>query len=493
MNKRTLVHPHAPHSETYIPRVLPGVLGNFDMTMNFVAVVFLVVNSIRVSSAGPVSIFYWFLGLICFFLPALLAVGQLGRMYPNEGSTYNWTYRGLGRFWSFFCTLLFWLPNPVGMVGVLSMAFYFLRGLNSGWFVEPWQQGVSIIGVIVFVAVFSLQRLRVIQNVVNIVVLLNIFSVALVGLAALIWLLGGHQPATDLASSRAWAISPQNMSMLGVVALAYLGLHVPAISGAETTSKFSPTRYLFWGSLIVVLSYVMVNLAVLLIEGPRVAILGPFAIVDMADQVFGKTVGNIVAVINLAAYPVKCAITSSIFARLLMVASVDRFLPLGLCKLNHNRAPVNAILFQTLLALLFAAVIYFLPYITPLLNPQTLSPVVASVCLAMLTLLWTLSTLVIFINLLVAYIRDRQKFHQCRKVPMPLIWLSMFIGPFVCVLALVVVFAASEAENVLTDMRWQLLVGGLTVICLILAFTASLLVTSEAAWQDQARNEVSST
>src|SRR5207244_12317708 len=72
------------------------------------------------------------------------------------------------------------------------------------------------------------------------------------------------------------------------------------------------------------------------------------------------------------------ALFNSIFARLLLVAALDRRLPRSLGKLDENRVPLNAIIFQTTVAVLFAAIVFLLPYLISDRKSTRLNPVTRS-------------------------------------------------------------------------------------------------------------------
>jgi amino acid transporter len=174
------------------------------------------------------------------------------------------------------------------------------------------------------------------------------------------------------------------------------------------------------------------------------------------------------------------------FARLLMVASVDRRLPIGLGKLNKNRAPANAIIFQTVVAIVFVLLAFLAPYFITLTRPVDLANEVFTISLSALTLMWAISTSFLFVDLAVLYFRDRQFMRQHLIVPMPILWVCIIVAPVACVLAIVVTLYYSPIPQLIGNSQWGYLVGGLTAGCLIIAAVASMFATSEAAWQDQA-------
>ena len=171
------------------------------------------------------------------------------------------------------------------------------------------------------------------------------------------------------------------------------------------------------------------------------------------------------------------------FARLLLVASIDQRLPISLGKLNNNRIPANAILFQTMVAVIFTALVFIVtPYAVNLAKPADLAVEVYNVSQAGATLVWAISTAFFFINLASLYIRDKTKFHRLRIFPMPILVISVILGPIACLLAIVDTLFIAWIPQI-SNMYWLYTVGGLTTICIIIAAIGGVLANSEARWQ----------
>ncbi|QBD79649.1 amino acid permease [Ktedonosporobacter rubrisoli] len=478
------------YSEVYVPQTMPTALGAFDMTMLFVMIMFFINNPVSSIGAGAASILYWIIGALVFYIPCVVAATQLGTMFPHEGSTYNWTHKALGGFWSLFATVSFWVPGLLGMLGSASIAVSFLQGLNSHWLTAPWQQWLVLIIIFAFAAVLSLQRLQTVKYVINVTTLLTMGVVVLLGLAALWWLLSGHQAATSFNQASNWRIDASGFPFLGSVILAYLGADVSLNLGGELANRDIVKRHLGWGGTIVIIGYLVVTLALLVVLGPKHANDGPFAIITVVDQVFGRFMGDIAAICVIAFFPVFVTLMNIAFGRLLMATSIDRRFPIGLARLNRHRVPKNAIIFQTIVVMVAASIFYLLPYVIPLGDPATLSGTIFTVSLSSLTLVWAVSTAFMFIDLLVLYIRDRKGFLEKLIFPMPVLWLCIIVAPLSCVAAIVLTLSYSGIPSMDND-TWRAVVSGMTVICLIAAAIGSMFATSEAAWQDQVTEESS--
>src|ERR1700681_4652135 len=188
-------------SERIAPGLLPKVAVPFDMVPIFVAIVLFAVQGSVVQPAGASAFVYWVLGFVTFLIPGAIVTGQLGLMFPGEGSIYVWTHKALGTFWGFFAGFCAWWPGILVMIATADLIVTMLQFLNSSWLQQPWQQGVVIVAVIWFSTLLSILRFRVTQNMVNVVFVIYGAAIAAVGLAGLAWLLGGHPAANDFSPS----------------------------------------------------------------------------------------------------------------------------------------------------------------------------------------------------------------------------------------------------------------------------------------------------
>lgn len=471
-------------SEEYVRKALPQSLGTFDMTMIFLMVLFFINIPVEMVEAGGSAFIYWIIGVLVFFLPCLIATAQLGHMFFHEGSLYNWTHKALGSFWSFFVGLSFWVSGILGMVGSAGIAVSFLQGLNGTWLAESRAQGVFIVFILIFSAILAMQRFRVLQHIVNIVTLLMLFLITLLGLGALIWLVGGHHAATNFTHSSGLTVQPNSYVLFSTVILAFLGASVPMTLGGEVADRKTITGHLFRGGVLVLAGYLLVTFALLVVVGPQAASGGPFVIIRTIDLVFGKSIGSLAAVCVIAFFLVLTALFNSIFARLLFVGALDRRLPLYLGKLDENRIPLGALISQTTVAVLFATVVFLLPYLISLGNPINLTNELFTLTLYAHSMIWAISSVFLFIDLLVLYVRDRKTFQTRRIFPMPLLWGSMIVAPVASILAIVATLLYSPIPQLIPTELWGGIVGALTVGWLVIAAVVSMFASGQAAWED---------
>ncbi len=477
-------------SEIYVRRTMPQLLSTFDLTMTFLMILFFINNPVGIIAAGPAAFSYWLLGACFFFLPCILATMQLSRLFPHAGSTYLWTEKALGSFWSLLAAVLFWIPGVLALVGVAAIGVALLQGLNASWFTQTWQQGLLLGVFVLFSALFALQRQRVLQNVVNVTMLLMLVVVGLLGIAVLYWLLTGHHNLmTDLSQGPSSGLTTAHLSAFSMVMLAYLGTNVSQLFAGETRSARAITRHVLYGAILVLVCYLIVTLALLVVLGPGAAAQGPFAIITLVDTVFGKAVGDIVAICAIAYCLVFCALLNSAFARLLMTMSIDRRLPISLSRLNKNRLPSTSILFQTGVALGFVVLIFlFLPYVLHLGRSADFAREVFTVTFSIVTLVWACASIFLFIDLLVLALRQRKLMMEQRVAPLFVLWYGIIVAPVVCLFTIVVTLGYSPLPQQIDNAQWFWLLIGLTLFCLLATGIGCAFASSEVMWQNGVRN-----
>src|SRR5438128_11031760 len=194
-------------SEEYVAKTMPPILGTLDMTATFLIIIFFITNATTAVAGGAAAFTYWALGAVTFFIPCVIATAQLGVMFPNEGSLYNWTHKAFGGYWSFFVAFCAWFPGVLVMIVAGDVIVVFRQGLNSNWLIAPWQQGLVIVGIIAISALIAVQRFRMVTNTINMVAVLIFIAVVLLGLAGIAWLAGGHPMATSFSHFSDWNIN----------------------------------------------------------------------------------------------------------------------------------------------------------------------------------------------------------------------------------------------------------------------------------------------
>ena len=456
---------------------MPPLLGTFDMTASYVLALLFLPRAVFTAAAGVLGLLYLVLGAIVFFIPCVIATAQLGVMFPHEGSLYNWTHQALGRYWGFFIGLCFWLTGVLAMVTATNAFVTIIEGMNNAWLTEPWQQGLVILALVALLAVLGTQRFRTVQNLLNLGFCLALVPVVLMILAAFVWLATGHHSMTSFTHPANWSITPGNFALFGLLTLNYLGASGPLNMAGEIAERRAVTRHLLWGTVIVCVCYFVCAFAVLVIRGQAIsnAAVLPFEVVTTVDMVLGKFVGDIVAVCLLS-----LCIWSALFyvvasSRVLLAAAIDQRIPTSLGMLNKYRVPASAIIFQSIATAAMTIVIFLIaPYAIRFEAATDLQTICYTITSAALTIVWTMATAFLFVNLLGVYLRNPKAFRLKRIFPMPVLGISAVVGFVACVLTIIDTLLNSWIAQLIGNDKWWSIVGGLTLACLIVAAIASM-------------------
>jgi len=457
------------------------------MTAVYLVAVFFIVNSVTAASGGAAAFTYLALGAIAFFIPCAIITAQLGVLHPHEGSLYNWTHRALGGYWSFFIGFCAWFPGVLVVVAGADIVVSYIQGLNANWLTQPWQQGLALAVIVIFSTVVALQRAQVLAIIANFAMGAIGLAVLLVGLSGVVFLLKGNPSATDFHQVSGWAINPGNIGLFGLITLAYLGTEVPLNMGGEMRRSGTVAivkNHLLWGTALVLVGYGIATWAVLVTQGSAAANIGGFAVVTTVDLALGHVASGVAAVCIMCFFVMVPVFYSVTFSRLLFAGGIDQRLPMRLARLNRNRAPAGAIIFQAVIAIIFTAAAFLVvPYVGSFgIKPSDLSIDVYNVSQATATLVWAISSSFFFVDVIVFYRRDRATFRRQRVLPLPVLWLCCLLGPLACLLAIVDTIKNSWIPQIGND-QWWWIVSGITAVLLVFAALGAMLASSEANWQ----------
>ena len=479
-------------SEDYVVRAMPAVLGQRDMTITYIMALFLISNAVSGAAGGPVSLIYLGLGALVFFVPCVVATTQLGVMFPHEGSLYNWTTKALNSFMGFFIGLCYWLTGILAVITAGSAFVTTLQGMNNAALSQPWQQGVVILSLLVVAGLVGWQRMRVTQNITNVIFLLTLFSVFLIGLAAIVWLIKGNPSATNFVDPTGWSVNPGNYFLFAIITLNYVGASGPLNMAGEIVGRGTPQlsriirKHLLWGTMVVVALYAIVALSVLVVRGAAIntAAVLPFEAFTAVNMTLGRPFGDIAAVCFMCYCVFAVIFYSYASARLLLVAGIDQRIPSRFGQLNKNRVPGFATIFQVCSAAFVAILIFIVvPYVDNFGgNTVTTSIEIYTVIAAATTLIWTIATTFFFVNLIFFYRQNPQAFRRLRQFPMWVIWLSVVVGGSACVLTIVGILIYPWIP-LIPNSQWWYLVGGLTLAVLIIAGLFSMFANSQATFE----------
>jgi len=389
-----------------------------------------------------------------------------------------------------FCA---WFPCILLMIVAADAVVGYLQGLNPNWLTQPWQQGLVLMLIVAFSGFIATRRFATTLNLVKVVLGIAFLAVFMTGFAGVVWLLKGHPIAASFKTPADWgfAWNPNGyytLALFAFIVQAFLGIEVPLNMGGEMTGRKPVTRHLFWGAMLVLVGYLVTSFG-LLVVNPNVPngsfyVSNPYAMVYAVKTALGPVAGNVIAVLIMCNFVVTPAIYSYAYARLLLVGGIDQRLPMRMARLNKNRVPANAIIFQTIVAMVFTAILFIvIPTFGGVFNAVALNQEVYNVVISASTLVWAISTAFLFINLVKFYFDDRKTFRKHLIFPMPVIWISILFGITTCAISIIGALLFSLIPQLISNNVWWLIVGGIAVVCLVVAALGGMIASSEADWQ----------
>jgi len=469
-------------SEKIAPVLVARTLGPFDLVVIFVAIVLFINNSSGTQFAGPSMYVFWIVAFLTFLITGGFVTAQLGRMFPEEGSLYVWTHKVLGPFWGFFAGFVAWWPGPMVMVaaGLLVAnfaqqvaAFFTCSGDPCAILTKNWELGIVILAVIWFSAAMSLLKMRVTQNYVNVQFFFYATAIFLIGLAGVVWLLKGNPSANAFAASE-WnpfrndngnaALGiPANLTFFSFAILALLGIETPLNMGVEVRGGEKAIRtYLFWGCLIVMVAYLWTTWGNM-VSVPLKTLNGTTGGAQAVGVAMGKGLGIFVALVLMWVFLTAAVVYNYAFARLLFVSGLEKRLPHQIGKVNRNKVPANAVILQTIIASIWAIIVYFL-----FGAGQSDSYKYFYALYAGLTIVWCISTALLFLDVFFAKRANPMRFEQERRVPMWVLYVSGAVGSLVNILAVLLIFVGSWYPPGWPKLAsWNLWMIGITAVSVI--------------------------
>ncbi len=480
-------------SERIAGGILPKVLNSFDMVAIFVAIVLFVSNSAGVAAgAGPAAYSYWILGFLTFLIPGAIVTGQLGLMFPGEGSIYVWTSKAFGPFMGFFAGFCAWWPGVLVMIATGDAVVSLIQQFNSSFLGEPWQQGLVIILVVVFSFFISILRFRVTQNFVNVVFVAYGGAILLIGIAGLLAVFGGHATKVDY-SPHNWSPSITTYTFYGFVILGLLGVEVPLNMGVEITNTRAITRYLLWGATVVIVAYLIGTFGIM-VAVPIKDQGNPSAISEAVRLGFGAAgpfLGIVVNFIFIGFFLFNTAVYNYSFGRLLFVSGLDQRLPAAISKVNKNRVPWVAMLVQTIIAGFFTALAFIIiPYVIKTgFTPLNLSADIYYILQAAVTVIWCVSMVILFVDVIIIRSKYRETFTRIQLAPDWVFYLCAVVGALASAFAVYVIFTGPwTTTGDINTQQWDFLIGGIAVVSLLIG-VALFFVGQNAVKRKQVSDE----
>jgi amino acid transporter len=460
-------------SERLAPGMLPRVLNSFDMTIIFVAVVLFIVNASAIQQAHQAAYTYWILGFLAFLIPGALVTAQLGQMFPQEGSLYVWTQKALGPFWGFFAGFCAWWPGILVMVATGDAVVTIWQFIDTGGLPKAWQQGLVILAVLWFSALMATLRLRMTQSYANVAVVFYGAGIFVIGLAGVLWLIGsGHSATGGWGTASNWSIHSTQWTWFGFVILALLGIEVPLNMGVEIVHMRAIKKYLFWGSIVVMVAYLWATLGTMLAL-PASKSVGATTDILRAVQVgfFGShAFAVVVALVLLWFFVANTIVYNYSFSRLLFVSGLEQRMPKELGTVSTKRkVPVHAIILQTVLSSIFVIAI-FNPWVSGNNNQRAYWLFQAAV-----TVIWCVSMVLLFADIFLVKRAFPAKFEEVRTTHPYLLYASGVLGILASAFGAYVTFR-SPWTSLFSVAHWRIWLGtlcGVSIAAAIVIYAIS--------------------
>jgi amino acid transporter len=445
-------------SERVAPGMLPRVLNSFDMTIIFVAIVLFIVNASAIQQAHQAAYTYWILGFIAFLIPGALVTAHLGQMFPQEGSLYVWTQKALGPFWGFFAGFCAWWPGILVMVATGDAVVTIWQFIDKGGLPKAWQQGLIILAVLWFSALMSMLRLRMTQSYANLAVVFYGAAIFVIGLAGILWLIGdGHSATGGWGTASNWSIHSAQWTWFGFVILALLGIEVPLNMGVEIVHMRAIKKYLFWGSIVVIVAYLWATLGTMLALPAAKSVGATTDVLSTVQVGFfnSRTFAIIIALVLLWFFVSNTIVYNYSFSRLLFVSGLEQRMPSQLGRVNSRKVPVYAIITQTVLSSIFVVAI-FNPWVGGNNNQRAYWLFQAAV-----TVIWCISMILLFADIFLVKRAFPAKFEEVRTTHPYLLYASGVIGMLASAFGAYVTFR-SPWTSLFSIGHWRL---WLAVLC----------------------------
>jgi signal transduction histidine kinase len=283
----------------------------------------------------------------------------------------------------------------------------------------------------------------------------------------MIWLLTGHTAQITLATPASdWST---NFGIFGFIILALFGLEVPFNVAAETKRASTARVGLVWGSIIIGLGYLIGTFGLTTVLSLKTPPSG-YTVLAAMYTVFGWPVVLIAGSIFFVVFLSAAVIFNITFARILFVAALDSRLPARLTRLNRYKAPYYATNVQTIIILCLAVLGCI---VGPLLFPGISSHFTTQfydVLLAVISIIWFLSLIFLFLDLPVLLHRVRRKIARKQEglmIPTWAVYLCCAIGISTTCIGILTVLSAPFDTFFSAD-SWSITVGVLVSVILLL-------------------------
>src|SRR5579859_3068619 len=471
-------------SEQRTGELLPRTLSRVDMLVIFIAIVLFIPNASVVQATqgtGAVTYLYWVIGTLTFLIPGAIICAQLNHFLPVDGAIYVWTHRALGPLWGFFAGFCAWFPGVLVLLAAADSITALIQGIgaqiagpNANWLNQPWQQGSIVIGILLLSGWLSTLSLPRIMRIAKGVIAFYLLSIFIVGLAGIVWLASGHSSQVPLNITHATFGTP-HIVLYGVIVLALLGIEVPLNMAAETSQPHASRLFLRWGSLIVLLAYIIGTFGVMAVV-PVSQASSPYSTLTAVNLVFGAPIAIAVGIVFISFFVLVSVMYNVTFARILFVSALDHRLPTSLAEINRHHAPSRAIFTQTAVVFAIALFTYFLGPLLYIGRGPEFSAQVYNISQATTSVIWCISMVFLFLDLPILLYRFRtflSRWPDQLIAPTWVLYLCSVVGGLASILGIWATLTASWDNTLISDKDWTIYVGVCTLVSLVIGLLGS--------------------
>ena len=182
--------------------------------------------------------------------------------------------------------------------------------------------------------------------------------------------------------------------------------------GAEVTGGEKAIRtFLLWGCLIVMAAYLWAtwgNMVVIEAGGAN----GTTGGAETVGLALGRWAGAAVSLVMAWVVLTVAVVYNYSFGRLLFVSGMEKRLPHQIGKVNKNKVPANAITLQSAISTILAVLVFFV-----LGGGETDPYKYFYILYAGVTIVWCISTALLFLDIFFAKRAEPERFERERRVP----------------------------------------------------------------------------
>jgi amino acid transporter len=197
------------------------------------------------------------------------------------------------------------------------------------------------------------------------------------------------------------------------------------------------------------------------------------AILQAVQISLGGAVSTVVALILIAFFLFNTTVYNYSFARLLFVSGLDRRLPAAMARVNRNKVPHIAVITQAVITTVITALTFIVFSGNPNLSTQ-----VYLVLQAAVTVIWCLSMVILFVDVLIIRNKFPTEFKREQLVPNGVFVAASIFGAVASAAGIWVTLSGSWNPSLIPNGPWLLIVGGVAVISLAVAVVVYLVGAS---------------